>query len=90
MSGKEKKKKLFWFAGDFYSYEILVTFIATKLRERGEESFYCVLAWWERWEGANPRWRTVLVLVVPFQTFQLDFKHFSSENELSGTFSSIK
>ena len=24
---------MFWFAGDFYSYEILVTFIATKLRE---------------------------------------------------------
>jgi hypothetical protein len=27
---------MFWFAGDFYSYGILVTFIATKLREARE------------------------------------------------------
>ena len=49
---------------------------------KGVGSFCCALAWWERWEGANPRWRTMLVLVVPLQTFQLDFKRFSSENEL--------
>jgi hypothetical protein len=49
---------------------------------KGEGSFFRALAWWERWEGTNPRWRTMLVLVVPLQTFQLDFKRFSSENEL--------
>jgi len=49
---------------------------------KGEGSFCCALTWWERWEGENPRWRTTLVFSL--------LKHFSSENELSGTFSSIK
>jgi hypothetical protein len=42
---------MFWFAGDFYSYEILVTFIATKLREVREGRVMRLITLRKKWRA---------------------------------------
>ena len=45
---------------------------------KGEGSFCCAFAWWESWEGENPRWRTMCFptptpnISARRQTFRLD------------------
>ena len=48
---------------------------------KGEGSYCCALAWWERWEGENPRWRTMLVFCHPTHTY---LKFFGSASNISG------
>ncbi len=57
---------------------------------KGEGSFCCAFAWWESWEGENPRWRTMCFptptsnISARRQTFRLGFvKHFGSASNIS-------
>ncbi len=81
---RKSQRRNFYFIGRNSCVEKGYTIVAKRLPQmcttvqlrEGEGSFCCALAWWERWEGENPRWRTMLVFVFPLQTFQLDNQTF--------------
>ncbi len=64
--------------------------LLVQLNMKGEGSCCCAFAWWESWEGENPRWRTMCFhtptsnISARRQTFRLGFvKHFGSASNIS-------